>query len=127
MVKKNQQLAGWCGYDTPIDDAKEFDVSPAPESYVYMFYSAGKIKIGMSRDPIQRLDALNNSSSVPVQLVWVSFGTRRDEGILHKRFKTDRLNGEWFRLSDEIRTFINSGGFEAYLRAAERNGKSRSD
>lgn len=46
----------------PIEATKELEAPPAPESYVYMFYSAGKIKIGYTLDPIQRLDALNNSS-----------------------------------------------------------------
>jgi hypothetical protein len=77
-------------------------------SYVYMFYSDGKVKIGTSRDPVARLDKLQNSSAAGIQVVWIAFGGRRREGELHQRFKADRLYGEWFHLSDDIRAFIEA-------------------
>lgn len=89
-------------------------------SYVYMFYSAGKIKIGTSKNPTRRLDQANYASSAPVQLVWVGLGDRRTEHDLHNHFRASRLHGEWFALSDDIRSFV----FPEYLRAAERTYKN---
>ena len=92
----------------PIEIEKEDMEAPAPESYVYMFYGAGKVKIGTSRDPVARLDKLQNSSAAALQVVWIAFGGRRREDELHDRFHADRLYGEWFRLSDDIRAFIEA-------------------
>ena len=115
---------------TLIDTQAEKIAAPAPESYVYMFYSAGRVKIGTSIDPVRRLDALNNSSPSPVQLIWIGFGDRRREELLHQMFDVDRLHGEWFNLSDGIRSFINMASTEAapfreFLRAAEMTNHHR--
>jgi hypothetical protein len=53
----------------PIDIEIESEPLPAPESYVYMLYSAGLVKIGTTRDPIKRFGGLRGISSAPVSLI----------------------------------------------------------
>lgn len=106
MEPQNQSLTGRCGENMPIDTEKEFGGSPAPESYVYMIYSAGLIKIGTSRDPIARATGLRNMSAHPVSLIWIGVGDTELERELHKRFAGSRERGEWFRPDPELREFI---------------------
>ncbi len=73
---------------------------------VYFMYSAGKIKIGYSADVLKRLTDLSNAAASPVELIAVLPGNRDLEKRLHRTFKPDRVHGEWFKPSSEIRRFL---------------------
>lgn len=60
-----------------IEAKKELIAAPAPESYVYILYSAGLLKIGTTIDPQARVDGLRSASASPVSLIWLIHGAWR--------------------------------------------------
>lgn len=71
------------------------------EKCVYLMENeVGMLKIGISVDPIKRARSLTMSSGLIVNLVcyWqIANPARTTEAYLHKIFKENRLNGEWFK------------------------------
>ena len=68
---------------------------------------SGTVKIGKSNDPEKRLAGLQTGNSNRLFL----YGVIRDvngyyENMLHKQFDDIRLEGEWFKLTDELIQFI---------------------
>lgn len=69
------------------------------------------IKIGVSRSPKDRIQSIQNHSGESVRLIGTIRGGRELEHIIHKKFDSLRLHGEWFRpeinLIEYIRENIN--------------------
>jgi predicted GIY-YIG superfamily endonuclease len=74
-------------------------------------------KIGSSTNPLRRYNELNNQKSPAIMadeqesrdlsLIWYSEPVqRKEEKILHKKFKSKHLYGEWFGLTEEDITTI---------------------
>lgn len=57
-------------------------------------------------NPKKRLSGLQTSNVEPLKIVATIKGTVEKERQLHKRFAEYRLSGEWFYLSDELKSFI---------------------
>lgn len=55
-----------------------------------------------------RLRHLQCGSPEPYILLGSIEGNKADERDIHKDFSGDRLRGEWFRLSQELREFLNT-------------------
>ena len=66
----------------------------------------GPIKIGFTRQLAQRLRRLQMNSPVRLSVIAAFEGDRSDELELHRLFKPQRLHGEWFRRSPELRGHI---------------------
>ena len=62
------------------------------------------VKIGKTRDIKSRLTALKTNIPYDIWLIATLLGYK--EGDLHNRFCHLRLSGEWFRLTNEIKSFI---------------------
>ena len=78
------------------------------------------VKIGITDRMQNRIRGLQTASSNPVVVVAWIMGNQEME--LHKRFGKMRVRGEWFNLSEEMRTYISkvasdivSDGKEPYL------------
>jgi len=66
--------------------------------------AAGLTKIGWSNDPESRCKDMQVGSPVKLELIATSpfcFGSKRLEKFLHRRFTHNRVNGEWFALTDK--------------------------
>ncbi len=61
--------------------------------------ASGSIKIGISVDPKSRMYTLRTGSASPLILLGTINGGIDMEIRLHKRFKENRVNGEWFSAS----------------------------
>lgn len=70
--------------------------------------SSGPVKIGWSKDPYKRMAALQTANPNQLILLGTIPGHLTEEKRLHQRFARDRMNGEWFRFSDEIRNFVSN-------------------
>jgi len=73
-----------------------------PQSgYVYLAYSAGRHKIGRSKNPSDRIDHFD--TQMPVEVSEVNCFEADDyvtaENRLHDYFQDSRVKGEWFNLS----------------------------
>jgi hypothetical protein len=66
----------------------------------------GRIKIGYSKDPADRLVKLNGMAPSPLELIAILPGDMADETLLHKRFQNHRIHGEWFSDATEIVEFF---------------------
>lgn len=64
-------------------------------------------KIGKSNNPINRLSQLQTGSPFPLELVSYIDKDELTELEIHNLFKDYRLEGEWFKYCDEIKSFFN--------------------
>ena len=67
--------------------------------------TALRVKIGRTANPPKRLESLRRDSPVPVEFKCLFFvrDCCRLETILHRRYSSHRLHGEWFDLPfDEV-------------------------
>lgn len=78
----------------------------SPDELVYFVYCAGLIKIGYTAGIATRIANLANQSGAPVTLIAVMPGNKNQEKLMHGMFQADRVHGEWFQLSDEMRRFF---------------------
>lgn len=64
----------------------------------FMMATNGHLKIGISRQPLKRLRDINSmAAGLTVELLGMIEGNREKQ--IHRILKSERLNGEWFRLS----------------------------
>jgi len=89
------------------------EFSPHDDKFVYLLINEnGHSKIGVSKDPVSRAKGLQNGSGYDIHEIYywaVKDSAFRIESHLHKNFKEDRINGEWFasRIEpDEIEDII---------------------
>ena len=96
-------------------DGKSFSLIKTDPLYIYFIQEGdnGPIKIGISRDPENRVRAIQVSCSKTTKLLCSVLGTVEKESALHEQFKNIRLHGEWFKPSKELVDFI------AKLKSAE--------
>lgn len=76
---------------------------------IYFIRSYNKhIKIGYSKDPIDRIKALQTGSATKLHIQAIMNGDSKTESGLHEMFNHLRVRGEWFRYTDELKWFIRS-------------------
>ena len=73
---------------------------------IYFIRDGDAVKIGFAADPKNRLRSLRTGNSRKIFILGVMDGGLNEEAALHLRFGSDRIRGEWFRLSHEIISFI---------------------
>lgn len=75
---------------------------------VYFVGFGAYVKIGFTagNDVSFRMNAIQTGCPEELVLYGTINGTRQDEQILHMRFATLRLKGEWFRLAGELKEWI---------------------
>lgn len=81
---------------------------PIQQIYFIQQGQDGPVKIGMSRQPFQRLEALQAAN--PDQLYLIAIVTATfdcSETRLHKQFAKDRIRGEWFAPSSALLDWID--------------------
>jgi T5orf172 domain. len=85
---------------------------PQLPTYLYFIKSGAYVKIGISTDPKARIRELSTGN--PDQLVLIGklpFDDRTDAGMeesrWHAKFETERVRGEWFRITPRILSAIS--------------------
>lgn len=90
-------------------EERAFRYYKGAKGYVYFIQGlcGGAIKIGYSKDPQARLRELQTGYPDTLTILLMIPGTEALESVIHKRFESLRLRGEWFRpdqrLIDDIR------------------------
>lgn len=100
------QTRWWHEY--PFSLCEECLVRDAAGGWVYFIRAGDAVKIGHSRDPQKRLKQLSTGSAEPLELWHRLPGDKQVERDLHKQFADERLNGEWFRVSDRIQEYVEA-------------------
>lgn len=81
----------------------------------------GHIKIGVTRDVGKRLSGLRTGSSTGLVLIrFIEGAGPKIERWLHRRFKDQRVQGEWFRFIPEMLTVIPPDEAPAIPRIIQR-------
>jgi hypothetical protein len=74
---------------------------------IYFIRSYNKhIKIGYSKDPLDRMKSLQTGSPAKLHIQATMPGDYQTEIGLHELFRHLRSHGEWFRYTDELKWFI---------------------
>jgi hypothetical protein len=89
-----------------ISDADLTTWAAAPE-HVYFVYSAGRVKIGFSRDWMRRVDRVANGCPHHCETILVVPGGREHERQFHELFADLRVTGEWFLYDGILRRFLD--------------------
>lgn len=89
---------------------KRAEKRQGPRSYVYFVETPLNcaIKIGTAQDVDKRVASLQTAHPVALNVLLTVPGGRGEESILHARFNSERLHGEWFRGDGVLRSFIAS-------------------
>lgn len=82
--------------------------SSGPVVYLISTENPEFVKIGFTASLERRLRSLRTASHVEPTIHLAIPGTVSLERELHRRFEAARYNREWFRLTEEIQTFIAS-------------------
>lgn len=81
--------------------------SPSGWCYLYVALAGDDlVKIGMATDPEQRLARLQTANGHRVTMLAVVPAHAALEAAAHQKFSHCRAEGEWFRLTPEVRVFI---------------------
>lgn len=83
-----------------MEQTQLFECPPIHAGRIYFGLSNGIVKIGFSTDPARRAKELG------MKLLLTMPGSRDDERRLHRQFRQERLNGEWFLMSPRIMMFV---------------------
>lgn len=96
------------GFLLEVANARDGKTLPSPASWVYFVLCGERVKIGISKNPRRRLSGLRTGSSRLLRLFYVTPGDMELERELHRQFGADRVNGEWFIYSQQIRDWIQA-------------------
>ena len=74
------------------------------QSYIYIVHckDLNTIKIGYSDNPFARLAQLQIGNSSELSILSIFKGGREEEEILHKKFASNKVRGEWFALDESL-------------------------
>jgi hypothetical protein len=67
--------------------------------FIYFLWAGDAIKVGYSTNPFGRVSTLMTGVSAPMRMLFTVPGTVGDEKRLHRRLRSQRVRGEWFRAS----------------------------
>lgn len=81
-----------------------------PDKYVYVIknLTTGAYKVGISKNPEQRLKSLQVGNDGELSLIGYKQGTFQDETAAHERLVDKNIRAEWFNLdSNDVHALIN--------------------
>ncbi len=92
---------GYLGPEVPDEDKEG-------GTFIYFVEAVGqeRIKIGKADNPKARIMQLQTGSAVELRLLGVIADQPSRESDLHAAFAKDRIQGEWFRATSELREYI---------------------
>lgn len=95
-----------------VERRAEKDKSASRKQKTYIIYDkySGHYKLGKSTDPKKRKGTLLSDRT---SLELIAIADKDVETILHRKYKTQRADGEWFKLSKEqVSDIINTYNFK---------------
>lgn len=101
------------GVDLRLISSVMADLRQEQEGVVYFLAGGDKVKIGKSKEPTERLRAIQSMSPIPLKFVGHVVGYTRTERRLHEKWSAKRSHGEWFHYDEELHEWIltNTGRF----------------
>lgn len=74
--------------------------------WIYVLREAGDdsaVKVGFANDVIKRIAQLQAGNRRQLHIVRMFHGDSQLEAALHRAFKNERIAGEWFEYSDDVK------------------------
>ncbi len=104
VVQKVSMATVPTGYLGPERETEELE----DQTYIYFAEAVGqdRIKIGKADNPEDRLKQLQTGSPVELRLLGVIADKASRETDIHALFDQDRIQGEWFNASPDLRRYI---------------------
>lgn len=84
-------------------------------TYIYAITNGIHIKIGYSANVQRRLKQLNTGSANRLYVLCTFIGGRELEQYIHSKFGYNRINGEWFRVDQDMLDYINDMSQDKYV------------
>lgn len=75
---------------------------------IYFLKANDRVKIGYSHDPSDRVPSIQTLSPYELEVLLVIDGTQDEEQQLHAQFASLRRSGEWFKLDEHIKNFVEA-------------------
>jgi len=102
---------------------RQSKVGVLPFEIVYFIQSGkdGPIKIGITRFSVSdRIATMQTGNPYKLRLIGVIKGNLEKESEIQRRFRKDRIRGEWFRPSIELMNYLkNKGDRYDYIRGLQ--------
>ena len=89
-----------------IVPAEILDAERDCKTWVYFLRAGHRVKIGYSKDPVERAQALRTSLADQAEITFTVKGGRKLEQFFHRVFEGERLQGEWFYYPGKIALFL---------------------
>lgn len=77
------------------------------QQFVYFALCGYRLKIGTSKNPRGRIEAMQGANPEPIRLIGVCHGGLHLERYLHTKFENYRIGGEWFAFVGELREMFS--------------------
>jgi DNA-binding XRE family transcriptional regulator len=74
---------------------------------IYFIKQGDYVKIGFTNRFKTRLNQLQVSSPIKLEVLGIIEGNKNDENNMHEKFKHISTNGEWFIYCDELKSYID--------------------
>lgn len=104
MVERNTKTRDRAGTVVVCRDTGE----PLDDLYVMQMGRAGPIKIGRSRNPLERQRTVQANSPYEIDTLFTIRGRGSMERAWHRAFAGSRLRGEWFDWTPEVRAALDA-------------------
>lgn len=76
---------------------------------IYFFRAGDFVKIGFTKKGLEsRLAQLQPGNPTPIESMGWFPADQSQESLIHDKFKTCRMTGEWFRLTPDLLDFIST-------------------
>ena len=92
-----------CKYENPTNISSKKNKTL---SWIYFIQCKNYIKIGRTNNIVKRMVEIQCFNPFTLKLLLVFKGGSKKETSLHARFRKDRIRGEWFILSTQMKTYI---------------------
>lgn len=87
---------------------------------IYFIECSGRIKVGFSADPWQRVNKVSADAPFPCTLIGVMPGDRTKEALVHLQWRHLHCHREWFAGSKDFLAWISENAVERKAGAVER-------
>jgi DNA-binding XRE family transcriptional regulator len=74
---------------------------------IYFIKQGDYVKIGFTNRFKTRLNQLQVSSPIKLEVLGIIDGNKEEEKSIHEKFKHISSNGEWFMYCDELKSYID--------------------
>uniref|UniRef100_A0A6H1ZYZ5 Bacteriophage T5 Orf172 DNA-binding domain-containing protein n=1 Tax=viral metagenome TaxID=1070528 RepID=A0A6H1ZYZ5_9ZZZZ len=101
-----ERIDNWVAVDDPYDC--HVPLSREQEKlYFVQQGTRGPVKIGISKEPEERIKVLQTGNPKKLRLIWtINPKSKNVENTLHRVFLDERLEGEWFLPSEMLARLI---------------------